>query len=77
MDNSVVQAILFRKVDWNLPNSLKWLENHHFKPKKVDVTDNWYRYRLLEPLELKNQGYTHYKNHFIDDESIILVLAYK
>ena len=77
MSNSVVQAVLFRKVDWDLKNSLKWLENHHFKPKKVDITNNWFRYRLLELLELKKKGFTHYANKFIEDESIILVLAFK
>ena len=72
-----VQAVLFRKVDWNLQNSLKWLENNHFKPKKVDITNNWFRYRILEPIDLKKKGYTHYKNQFIEDETIILVKAYK
>ena len=77
MSSSVVQAVLFRKVDWNLQNSLKWLENNHFKPKKVDITNNWFRYRLLEPIELKNRGYTSYANKLIEDEGIILVIAYK
>ena len=77
MSNSIVQAVLFRKVDWNLQNSMKWLENNHFKAKKVDITNNWFRYRLLEPIDLKNKGYTHYANKFIEDESIILVIAHK
>ena len=77
MNNSVVQEALFKKVDWNLLNSMKWLENNHFKAKKVDVTKNWFRYRILEPLDLKKKGYTHYANKFIENESIILVIAYK
>ena len=77
MSNSVVQAVLFRNVDWDLQNSMKWLENNHFKPKKVDITNNWFRYRILEPMELKYRGYTSYANKYIEDESIILVIAYK
>jgi len=77
MSNSVVQAVLFRKVDWDLKSSIKWLENNHFKAKKVDITNNWFRYRLLEPIDLKNKGYIYYANKFIEDESIILVIAYK
>jgi hypothetical protein len=75
--NSVVQAVLFRKVDWNLQNSLKWLENNHFKAKKIDITNNWFRYRLLEPLDLKKKGFTHYANKYIENDSINLVIAYK
>jgi hypothetical protein len=77
MSSSVIQAVLFREIDCNLKNSLKWLENNHFKPKKVDRTNNLFRYRLLEPLDLKKKGYTQYANKFIEDESIILVIAYK
>ena len=77
MSNSVVQAVLFKKDDWDLQSSLKWLENDHFKLKKVDITNNWFRYRILEPIELKNRGYTSYANKLIEDEGIILVIAYK
>lgn len=75
--SSIVQAVLFKKEDWNLQRSMTWLENHHFKPKKVDITNNWYRYRLYEPLYLKNKGYTNYANKTIEDRGIILVIAYK
>jgi hypothetical protein len=77
MSNSIVQAILFKKNDWDLQNSMKWLENNHFKAKKVDITNNWFRYRLLEPIDLKNRGYTSYANKLIEDEGILLVIAYK
>jgi len=73
----VVQAVLFRNVDWDLQNSMRWLEHNHFKAKKVDITNNWLRFRLLEPIDLKNKGYTHYANTFLEGESIILVKAYK
>ena len=75
--NSVVQAVLFRKVDWDLRSSMKWLDNNHFKAKKVDITNNWFRYRIYEPIALKNKGFTHYANKYIEDESIILVISYK
>jgi len=75
--NSVVQAVLFRKVDWNLRSSMKWLDNNHFKAKKVDITNNWFRYRIHEPISLKDKGFVKYANKYIEDESIILVIAYK
>jgi len=75
--SSVVQAVLFRKVDWNLQRSMKWLENNDYKAKKVDITNNWFRYRIHEPITLKNKGFTHYTNKYIEDESIILVIAFK
>ena len=77
MSSSVVQAILFKKNDWNLENSMKWLENNHFNPKKIDITNNWFRYRILEPIDLKKKGYTSYANKYIEDEGIMLVIAYK
>ena len=55
MSSSIIQAVLFRKVDWNLQNSLKWLENNHLKPKKVDITNNWFRYRIIEPIDIKKK----------------------
>ena len=77
MSSSVVQAILLKKNDWDLQSSLKWLENNHFKPKKIDITSKWFRYRILEPMELKERGYTSYANKLVEDEGIMLVIAYK
>ena len=48
--NNVVQAVLFRKVDWNIKTSMKWLENNHFKAIKVDISYNWFRYRIMNQL---------------------------
>ena len=75
--SSVVQAVLFRKDDWNLQRSMKWLENNHFRVKKVDTTNNWFRFRILEPIDLKNKGYRYYTNKYVENESIISVIAYK
>ena len=76
-NKSIVQAVLFRKVDWKLADAMIWLGNHHFKIKKVDITKNWLRFRIHEPLDLKNKGYTNYANKFIENESIIFVIAFK
>lgn len=64
-NNSIVQAVLFRKVDWKLADAMKWL------------TKNWLRCRIHEPLDLKNKGYTNYTNKFVENESIIFVIAFK
>jgi len=75
--NSIVQSVLFKRVDYDLFKAMDWLKNHHFQIKKVDITNNWFRYRIHEPLDLKNKGYTHYANKYIEDESIILVISYE
>ena len=56
---------------------IKWLSEHKYILKKVDITNNYYRCRQVEPSYLKNKGYTHYINKFIDNKKIILVIAYK
>ena len=75
--NSIVQSVLFKRVDYDLFKAMDWLKNHHFQIKKVDITKNYLRFRQYDPLELKNKGFTHYANKFIEDETIILVIVYK
>lgn len=77
MGESIVQAVLFKNDGWDLRRSMKWLEDNHFKAKKVDITKNYFRFRIHEPYDLKQKGFTHYANKTIEDKDIILVISYK
>ena len=44
-----VQSVIFDKKHWNKKDSKKWLINHKFKVLKIDDTDNYYRFRQLNP----------------------------
>jgi len=44
-----VQSVLFNKNIWSLSDAIKWLREHKYKVKKVDVTENFYRFRQRKP----------------------------
>lgn len=54
---SSIQSIVFNKKYWDLNTSKSYLKLHKFVPiKKVDITNNTFRYRLENPKNF---------NHFI------------
>jgi hypothetical protein len=71
-----VQSIFFYKNKISLEDAVKWMTEHKYKIKKVDETENLYRFRLIPPTTLKKQGYDVYRNLSITP-IITLVLAYK
>ena len=77
----IVQSIMFDKHRNTLPQAYAWLKKHGYKIKKIDETNNYYRFRQISPSEIdkKNSPYlTHYVNKLVDEHKIIyLVLAYK
>jgi hypothetical protein len=75
--SSIVQSVLFKKTDYSFFEAVKWLKLHKFKVNKLDITNNWFRFRQYDPIYLKNEGYTHYSNRFIENDKIIIVIAYK
>ena len=43
-----IHAVHFLKSRWTLKRTEKWLEKHNLIPiKDVDITDKFYRYRIL------------------------------
>ena len=47
---SEVHSILFNKNIWTLKDSKRWLKEHDYIPiKKVDITTNFYRFRIRDP----------------------------
>lgn len=48
--NSEIQAVLFDRIYWDIPEAYSWLVEHNFKPiKAAHSTANYIRYRLKLP----------------------------
>ena len=44
-----VQTVLIPKHDFSLQQAIDWLEEHHFGHRKVDITEDYFRFRQMEP----------------------------
>jgi len=45
-----VQSVAFSRAVWDTDNARRWLDRHGFeRKKKVDITKNELRYRLIDP----------------------------
>ena len=73
---SIVQSVFFDATKWSVLDSANWLLNHGYKVKKIDIPDNFIRYRQISPSTLAKKGYTEYRNKRIG-QGIELVIAYK
>jgi len=52
-----VQSVSFPLSEWNASSSRQWLRKHNYNPTKAaHFTQNFIRYRLLEP-----KGYYNYR----------------
>lgn len=50
----LVHSIIFRKDKWTIQDSHRWLYQHGYRPiKNVDVTQNFYRWRIRDPNEFR------------------------
>jgi len=51
---SRVQSVLFNRKSWNTDMARVWLKQNDFKRlKKVDITRNFLRYRILDPRQFR------------------------
>jgi hypothetical protein len=73
---SVVQSVLLNKDKFTLRKAIDWIIEHNYKVKKIDVTENYFRFRQISPVTLKKDKYINYINKEIKD-GIMLVIAYK
>ena len=53
--SSIVQSVLFKKADYDVLEAVKWLKLHKFKVHRLDITNNWLRFRQYEPIYFKKQ----------------------
>ena len=57
----MIQNVIFDKKIWTTSKCRIWLKKHGFKPiKRVDVTDNYYRYRIKHPIEFMKGSFITY-----------------
>ena len=73
----VVQSVIFKTSIYSPKLATEWLKLHRLPFKKIHKTKNFIRFRLLLPLELKKEEYSHYIIKSIDNGNIKLIMAYK
>lgn len=76
MNDYKVQSVLFNRKYFTLEKAVNFLANKNLKHTKVDKTENYWRFRQINPAELRAKGYTHYVNKEIT-QGLYLVLAYR
>lgn len=70
-----IQSIAFNRKNFDLKNSVLWLIDHKFEPTKYpDVTDNWIRFRLLNPEIFEPKSFRTKK---VEDGSVLITFALK
>ena len=72
-----VQSVIFDKDRFTIGEAKKWLKENNYKSPKVDITDNFIRFRQIEPDNLEQKGFTEYRNKSLGSSGIELVIAYK
>lgn len=51
MSAPMVQSVIFPKEKFSISQARKWLKDHHYGGKKVDTTENFYRFRQMKPMK--------------------------
>lgn len=75
---SMVQSVLISKKNFTEVEAIQWIIDHNFKVSKIDITDDYYRIRQLDPYELNKAGYKKYYTKTIDPiDDIKLILVNK
>lgn len=74
--NYKLQTILFPRNLFSEREVENWVIHHKYKLKKIDIKQNYYHVRQLDPSYLKRHGYTKIRSKMLDN-GIIFVLYYK
>lgn len=72
----IIQSVIINKNKYELIDAILYILKNNYKANKIDETNNYYRFRQIEPLLLENKGYNKYITTEID-EGIKLIIAYK
>lgn len=72
-----IQSVLLNKNYYTLKEATKFIVDNKFKIKKVDETNNWYRFRQVAPSSMKRDGYTKLRTKVILPELIQIIIGYK
>ena len=68
-----IGGFYLKKDKYSFNDCIRWLKLHKYKTYKCDITKSLYRWRQVEPIQLKNKKYFIKK---IDNGNIMLVIAY-
>jgi len=49
LEHPNVQSVLFQRPMWTITQAKRWLKRHDFKKYDVDIKENHYRFRQIEP----------------------------
>ena len=79
MDNYKIQSVLINNNIYTLDEATQWIKDNKFKIKQIDITDNYYRFRQLNPKYIERLGYNKYitKKLHPNNNDIELIIAYK
>jgi hypothetical protein len=69
-NNYIIQSILFNKEKYDVNKASLWLYEHNFKFNKVDITDNYLRFRQSRP----SKKYKYYTKNI--NKNIKFIFAY-
>ena len=72
----IIQSVIIDKNKYELIDALLYILKNNYKANKIDETNNYYRFRQVEPILLDNKGYDKYITNEIED-GIKLIIAYK
>jgi recombinational DNA repair protein RecR len=73
---SIIQSIIFNVKYWTIQKAIKWLQDENRKAIKLDITENYLRFRQISPTTLKKKGFTHYITKDLNN-GIELIIAIK
>jgi len=77
MPKPILQSILLNKNRFSLKQAVQYLYLHGIREiKKVDETDDWYRFRQVNPEMLKERGYTKFRNKVIIPNEVEFIFAF-
>jgi len=71
-----IQSVLFRRPFYTQDEAIIALKNMGGKLRKLDITENFYRFRQLEPKNLTKRGYDQVRTKPITP-NIDFVIYYK
>lgn len=76
--NYILQSVLFPKDRYTQTEALEWLKKNGLKYEKVDIKDNYLRYRQRGPTYLKYRlGLKNVKTVQLKKSGILKIIFYK
>lgn len=71
-----LQSVLFQRQGYTLEDAVRWLVKNGFEVKKIDATQNFWRFRQTDPSKLRKEGYNKFRTEEITPH-IKFILGYK